>query len=106
MNETIQNVIADFIPNETKFCHEKDWSWVNKLIQATIHENTKFIRFIRKLVTKYQWVELISLSNDSTLLSSFKYHIKNIELQETNEKVAIEDFIKMLNYVFRNNYRM
>ena len=53
----------------------------------------------------YQWVELRFLSNDSTLLSSFKNYIDkvNIKVQETNEKVPIKDFVKMSKYVFRNN---
>ena len=37
-NETILNILRNFIPHETVLCDDRDPSWFNNKIKSLIHE--------------------------------------------------------------------
>ena len=44
-NETILNILRNFIPHETVLCDDRDPPWFNNRIKSLIHYNITFKRF-------------------------------------------------------------
>ena len=60
-NQTIINVLCNFIPHETVLCDDRDPPWMNKVIKKLIHEKKNIFYCFRRN------------NNDKQLLDRLKY---------------------------------
>ena len=54
-NNTILNILSNFIPHEILTCDDKDPPWFNKKIKGIIQEKTMLLRFIAIIVATSFW---------------------------------------------------
>ena len=69
LNDTILNIISNFIPHETIICYNRNAPWINSKIQKVIHEkNKKHKKYINN---KSNFLNLQNINNLQAQIKTF-----------------------------------